>query len=113
MERVANKDMGGAVTRLALFKNNNETVFSAHFGHLYAVYSYGPHFPMYVFDKDAQMWFGNSSKYSATTSRHQSQAWPNTTAEIHWLNNEQMIKLVNLGGYVEMVADRVKREAAA
>jgi hypothetical protein len=37
----------------------------------YTVYSYGQHFPMYVYDYDTQRWYGNKDKYSRTTSKHQ------------------------------------------
>jgi len=43
---------------------------------IYAVYSYGYHFPMFVYDADANVWVENSDKYSKTTSKHQSQLHP-------------------------------------
>jgi hypothetical protein len=42
----------------------------------YVVYSYGTHFPMYIWDRDTGMWYGNKDKYSSTTSRHQSACHP-------------------------------------
>ena len=43
---------------------------------LYVVYSYGHHFPMFVYDADANVWVENSNWYSNTTSRHRSQLHP-------------------------------------
>ena len=40
----------------------------------YIVYSYGYHYPMYIYID--QMWIGNSTKYSTSTSRHMTQAYP-------------------------------------
>ena len=40
----------------------------------YVVYSYGKHFPMYIYEGGA--WYANIDKYSPSTSRHQSQANP-------------------------------------
>ena len=42
----------------------------------YVVYSYGKHFPMYIYEGGA--WYANIDKYSPSTSRHQSQANPCT-----------------------------------
>jgi len=40
----------------------------------YVVYSYGKHFPMYIFE--GGVWYANCDKYSVSTSKHQSQANP-------------------------------------
>lgn len=41
---------------------------------IYAVYSYGHHFPMYA--RINGQWYRNKDKYSVSTSRHQSQCNP-------------------------------------
>ena len=43
---------------------------------LYVVYSYGHHFPMFVYDADSNVWVENCDRYSNTTSRHRSQLHP-------------------------------------
>lgn len=43
---------------------------------LYVVYSYGHHFPLFVYDADSNVWIENSSKYSNTTSKHRTQLHP-------------------------------------
>jgi len=40
----------------------------------YVVYSYGYHFPMFIYLGNS--WYENSDKYSVSTSRQQSQAHP-------------------------------------
>ena len=40
----------------------------------YAVFSYGPHWPLYICRKN--VWFANSDKRSVTTTRHSSYAYP-------------------------------------
>jgi hypothetical protein len=45
---------------------------------VYAVYSYGYHFPIYAFI--AGVWYRNSGKYSRSTSKHQGQARPSVPA---------------------------------
>jgi hypothetical protein len=42
----------------------------------YVVYSYGTHWPLYIYDALSTSWFANSGKYSRTTSRHYQQARP-------------------------------------
>ena len=47
---------------------------------LYVVYSYGPHFPIYIAETDNETghteWYENNERYSQSTTRHQSQADP-------------------------------------
>ena len=63
-----NKDAIPRVRARLPFKGNN--MFGETFGLTgYAVYSYGYHFPMAVFD--GYEWYVNEDKYSPSTSRHQ------------------------------------------
>ena len=64
------------VERQQSFKGNN--TFGEHTAKFYVVYSYGYHFPMYVFDKVNNEWYRNSDKYSVTTSKHMNQLHPHT-----------------------------------
>jgi len=41
---------------------------------MYAVYSYGYHFPIYIWV--GGIWYENTDKYSMSTSKHQTQARP-------------------------------------
>ena len=56
----------------------------------YVVYSYGYHFPMFIFLSG--QWFENSDKYSVSTSKHQSQAHP--MMDTVKLNTEDMKRLL-------------------
>jgi hypothetical protein len=61
----------------------------------YVVYSYGTHFPMYIYDEDTGSWFGNIDKYSVTTSRHQTTCHP---PEVHyWYDTGMMQKIATFG----------------
>lgn len=42
----------------------------------YVVYSYGLHFPLFVWCAFNAEWYQNSDKYSATTSKHKTQLHP-------------------------------------
>lgn len=55
----------------------------------YVVFSYGRHFPLFVYDSTTREWYQNSDKYSRTTSKHKVQLHPRgiqctsrTTAEL-------------------------------
>ena len=62
----------------------------------YAVFSYGAHFPMYIYE--GGHWYANIDKFSPSTSRHQSQANPCTgqTSAIP-MNTQQMQTIVRYG----------------
>ncbi len=91
--KVANKDASYYVTNKENFKGSNT------FGEwvnedIYAVYSYGKHFPLFVYDKDLDTFYSNSDKYSPSTSKQQTQLHPNcktvpqTTKELKMIINK-------------------------
>jgi hypothetical protein len=71
---------------------------------VYAVYSYGYHFPIWVYDENGG-WFGNTDKYSPTTTRQQTQTYPDTD-DIHWLHTDALLRLVKLG-FKQVLINRV------
>lgn len=102
--RVANREMGVCVARREPFRNNNDTVFGLCISdpERYVVNSYGSHFPIYIWENG--VWYGNSDKYSVTTSRHQSQCHPG--GNITWLDSHQM-RRVALNGFITLVKERM------
>ena len=101
--RVANKDARKYVNELEEFKGSynryadasifaeNESALDLYGEDLYVVYSYGYHFPMYIYDRQAGIWIGSKDGYSPTTSKHQSQCRP--SEEIHcWLDTTEQMK---------------------
>jgi hypothetical protein len=73
MKRITNKDARDYIQTLSEFKGSN--IFSMkHYNGTYAVYSYGSHFPMFVFK--GNKWYENSDKYSMSTSKQQNQCRP-------------------------------------
>ena len=48
------------------------SLYSQNTDKFYTVYSYGAHFPLAAYDFDTKIWYLNTDKYSATTSKHQS-----------------------------------------
>ncbi len=81
------------------FKANN--IFSVHhrtyFNRepIYIVYSYGYHYPMFVYHEPTGTWFENSDRYSVSTSKHRSQAHP--LANTVKLKTHQLENLISHG----------------
>jgi len=44
----------------------------------YVVFSYGAHWPLFIYEQATDTWYANRDKYSQSTSRHYSQANPST-----------------------------------
>ena len=107
MKRVSNSDARSYVNSLSEFKTNNETMFARRLQKCYAVYSYGHHFPMYVYDYESQTWIGNKDKYSRTTSAHQSKARPSERIS-HWFDTRTLCRIID-HGLSELIAKRMEQ----
>lgn len=59
------------------FKNNNGQLYGKwETPTLYVVYSYGPHWPLFIYDAALDAWYENMDRASVTTSKHRSQTCP-------------------------------------
>ena len=74
---------------------------------LYVVYSYGRHFPMFVWDGTVQAWFENTDKYSRSTSKQQGQLRPNAHVE-YKLETDELKGLVSAGGLAEWTIEKAR-----
>lgn len=84
MKRTSNSDCRNFVEEKVAFKANN--IFSEWRDGKYVVYSYGKHFPMYIYKTGK--WYENSDKYSRSTSKQQTQARPFNFDLIHKTTRE-------------------------
>jgi len=98
--KIANKDASEYVNRCEEFEGSN--TFAESGADLYIVYSYGRHFPMYVYDYTTREWYANSDKYSTTTSKHQSQCRPRFEIAREF-NTADLKNLIDCGGIAEWV----------
>ena len=71
----------------------------------YTVYSYGLHYPMYVYDYEACQWYGNKDKSTQTTMRHMKLFEPYSVA--HWVDTETLSNIA-IYGIVETSANRME-----
>ena len=111
MPRLANNALRGPISRREMFKTNSGAVYPRRVGDLYVVYSYGDHFPMWVYDGHINQWFGNQDRWSRTTSKQQSQTRPDV--EMTMWSTDTLRRIVNLGGFVQYTAKRILREETA
>ena len=72
---------------------------------VYACFSYGQHWPVFVYEPTTHKWFANEDKYGTTTSKHYSKAHPFNTKPIH-LSCTAMKQLVAVG-YTKLVEWRL------
>jgi hypothetical protein len=113
--KVANKNARQYVDELKEFEGSNtfaENKVAFDETGLYVVYSYGYHFPMYIYDYQAGIWIGSRDKYSVSTTKHQSQCRP--SEKIHcWLDTtEQMKEYTRCGSMMSYMEIKAKREVA-
>lgn len=86
MRRISNMYAGHYAARREPFRCNG--ALYAHWEQpndherLFVVYSYGSHWPLYIWHEPTGTWYENGDRYSRTTSRHRNQAWPGRTDEI-------------------------------
>ena len=73
---------------------------------LYIVYSYGHHFPMYVYDDQENKWIGNKDKYSKSTTRHQSQLRPSEVDM--WLDTDEIKEVIINRGMVGYLINKAQ-----
>ena len=107
--RVANKNASQYVDELKEFEGSN--TFATNLNeNLYVVSSYGYHFPIYIYDRQAGMWIGNEDSYSVSTSRHQSQCRPSEGVEC-WLDTDQMKTYINCGSMMRYMERKAKSVA--
>ena len=75
------------------FVAGNAFALNYHATGYYVVYSYGTHWPLYIYDYNTQQWYGNSDKCSVATSKHYSRLNPGNVLP---LSCEGMKGLVNV-----------------
>ena len=120
--RVANKDARKYVNELEEFKGSynkygkhnvsifaeNEPAFDLYGEDLYVVYSYGYHFPMYIYDRQAEIWIGNKYKETVTTSKHQSQCRPSAEIKCWLYTADEMNEYIRCGSMMKYMEIKAK-----
>lgn len=108
--RVNNNQARQYVERKEPFAGSN--TFAEWQSWLYVVYSYGHHWPMFVYDSQVDLWFENTSKYSRTTSKQHGQLRP-FGLEYTPMSRDEICALVDAGGFKNYTVRRLKGRQAA
>ncbi len=121
--RATLREMRNYVTDRMPFINTNKTCYAEHnlftpsaqsteTDIQYVVYSYGDHWPLFIFRPANNTWYENTSKYGVTTSRHHSSCKPFNTPT-HGLPVDKMVKLAQGAPISEVVvADALEQTLA-
>jgi hypothetical protein len=99
------------VQRKEAFKNSNGQLYAEWVGDewvgdlnkRYCVYSYGSHWPLFIYVPQVDTWFENKEKFGPTTSKHRTFTHPHCDTVA--LSLEQ-IKLLDRFGYSSLVKER-------
>lgn len=104
--KIANRDARRAVQNRRAFTASNLYGVTKHVSpelpEHYVVYSYGEHYPMFIY-VDGQ-WFENEDNYSPTTSKHRTQAHPH---EPTFPLSTQWMQVLAEQGYTALAKMRV------
>lgn len=75
--KTTNQQASNYVRKWEPFTNSNNQLYGEWVTRgCYAVFSYGAHWPLYIWRNG--VWFENEDKYSVTTTRHSTYAHPRT-----------------------------------
>lgn len=109
-KRINGRQSRPYVQRREAFKNSNGQLYAEWIDGpegreaRYVVYSYGPHWPLFIYVPLVDTWFENKDKYGPTTSKHRTFTHPH--CETVTLTCQQMTVLDRLG-YTSLVFDRL------
>ena len=96
-----NKNAHLYVQTLTPFQGSN--VFGEFMNDMYTVYSYGYHFPLFVYDHQHDRWLENDDSYSPSTARHKSQLRP--AQHTIKCTTEQMQAVIRAGSIMGIIQD--------
>lgn len=90
-------DARECVEKKEQFKNRSKSIFTSGASitewsegdSLYIVYSYGSHYPMFIYDYTCERWYANEDYYSRTTSKQRTQLMPRGV-DVDWANTREM-----------------------
>ena len=103
--RIANRNARLYVETLTPFIGSN--LFAEFRTDRYVVYSYGSHFPLFIYSRLTNRWYANSDRYSQTTSKHRSQCYPFNTDKPPMDIDTTGMQLLASEGFLSLVYHRM------
>ena len=110
LKRINGRQSRPYVQRKEPFKNSNGQLYAEWLNEppggfsRYVVYSYGRHWPLFVWVPRVNTWYENAEKYGPTTSKHRTFTHPH--CDTVPLTCEQM-KILDRLGWSSLVNDRL------
>ena len=74
---------------------------------LYVVYSYGHHFPMFVYDQTVDTWFENITKSTRSTNKQRGQLRPNDSVG-YKLETDELKQLISAGNLAQWTIEKAR-----
>ena len=62
----------------------------------YVVFSYGLHWPLFIYDHKNGQWYGNSDRRSATTNKHYSRLTPGNVLPLSWAETRRLVSAARM-----------------
>jgi len=107
MTRIRKDEVRDYVDRRLPFHIKDSTLYSMLSGKgKYVVYTYGFNNPLYVYDDDLEVWFGNADTYENAPKPLKTAAIA-SDVKINWLDHEDMRSLIDAGSYGAHCARRI------
>ena len=99
MSKISNNEMRAKVEIMSEFDNKNSSCYATRLekAGIYVVYSYGEHWPLWVYDWRANQWYENVDTYGNTTGRHKSNTRP-----------YDLTKSAQANGFIAMTCNEIK-----
>lgn len=92
MPRPNHRDARLCVQRTEHFNAHN--LFSEDRNGYYIVFSYGRHYPLWVYDRKNRKWYGNSVRYSVSTSKQATLTHPQT--EVEYKTTKELLSMIQI-----------------
>lgn len=77
------------------FKSGNVFAINYPVTGYYAVFSYGLHWPLFIYDYKKGQWYGNNAKYSVTTSKHYNKLNPGNVLPLPCEEMKRLVAIAN------------------
>jgi len=74
---------------------------------LYTVFSWGTHWPLYIYDESVDQWYGCNEKHTVSTNRHAKVCQPVHNEDIEWRNHSLMVEKFNAGTELNHITQKV------
>ena len=62
----------------------------------YVVFSYGLHWPLFIYDHKNGQWYGNIDKRSKTTNKHYSRLNPENVLPLSWAETRRLVSAARM-----------------